>query len=627
MLIKSPKFKVKRKYSDIETEEILLDSKRLKESPDSEREKLETPIKEKILKIFFICVAAILVLLFLKSFQLQIIKGNYWKSLAEENRIRSYPIAAPRGIIYDKNMIPLATNIPEMDLVTIPVDLVRENGYGEIIAKASQILGLPESVMQEKIKANKSLSYPIIIADDIDNEKAILLEAEIIDFPAIKIQKKSRRYYEDSQAFSHILGYLGKVTKEELKSEKYYLDDYIGRTGIEQAYEEKLRGKPGEDLTEIDSLGKAQKVLATKEPIAGEDLVLSIDSGLQEVLYLALKRALSGLQTSRAAAVAMNPKNGKILALISFPDFNSNSFIKGTEDYIKKVLNDKNQPLFNRAISGTYPSGSTIKPIIAAAALQENIITANKTIYCPGQINLYDKYGRNIYWTFNDWKAHGTVNIIKAIAESCDVYFYTLGGGYGDISGLGIEKIKNYLKLFGWGEKLEINFPGEKPGLIPSPEWKKETKNQDWFIGDTYNVSIGQGDILATPLQLTTAISAIANGGNLFQPQFLENEKPKLIRENLIQEEYLEIVKKGMRESVVSGTSKILNDLPVEACAKTGTAQVSKTKATHAWFIAFAPYENPEIVITVLIENGGEGSAVAAPVVKEALKYYFTSHP
>jgi penicillin-binding protein 2 len=622
MWVKSHKFRVKKKYSDIETEEILLDSKRLKESPDSDRERLETPIKEKILKSFFICIVIILILLFIKTFDSQIIKGNYWKGLAEENRVRSYPIAAPRGTIYDKNKIPLATSVPEIDLLVIPADLVKNTDYTQIVGKLSEILEMPEQAIQEKIETNKNLLYPVIIADGLDNDKAILLEAEFLNSSAIKIEKKSRRYYEDSQVFSHILGYLGKVTKEELKDQKYYLDDYIGRTGIEQVYESQLRGEPGEDLTEINSLGKTQRVLATKEPIAGEDLMLSVDSGLQKTLYSALKSALKGLQTSRAAAVAINPQNGKILALASFPIYDNNNFIKGDKNYVEKVLSDTNWPMINRVFSGTYPSGSLIKPILASAGLEEKIVKPNQTIYCPGYINLFDKYG-NIYHTYNDWKAHGTVSMVRAIAESCDVYFYTLGGGYGDIEGLGIEKIKKYLELFGWGEKTGIDFPNEKSGFVPDPDWKKQNKNQDWFIGDTYNVSIGQGDILATPLQLAMSISAIANNGKLFQPQLLENTESELIREIPVKKENLEIVRKGMREAVVNGTAKILNDLPVNACAKTGTAQVSKTKAPHAWFVAFAPYENPEIVVVVLIENGGEGSVVAAPVAKEALKYYF----
>lgn len=587
-------FKVKRKFKeDIEPEEIFMDSERMKESPDAEKEKLEKPIKQRVLKIFFVFIIVLLVVLAAKAFHLQIIKGSYWRELADENRIRSYPIKPLRGIIYDKDKNPLAINVPKLDLVVIPADLAKEEGFEEI---------------KEKIKENIHLTYPVIIEEDIEREKALLLEAEFADVSAISIRKDSRRQYENSPYFSHVLGYLGKVSKEEVL-EGYFVDDYIGRDGLENFYENALKGSYGEELVEIDNLGRIQKVLATKDPIAGQDLVLSIDSDLQKKLYQAMRER-------KGAAVALNPQNGKILALVSFPGFDSNDPAKG--------LFSPNQPLFNRAIAGGYPSGSIIKPLIAAAALEEGIISPNKQIHCPGHLVLTDKYNPNIFYTFYDWKEHGIVNIYKAIAESCNVYFYTVGGGYGNIEGLGIEKIKRYLKFFGWGRQLGIDLPGEKPGLIPSPSWKKELRDEPWYIGDTYNVSIGQGDITASPLQVALATAVIANNGKLFQPQLLENKKPKILNQNFIQEEFLEVVRKGMREAVIYGSAKALYDLPVKVAGKTGTAQVSKTKAPHSWFTVFAPYEEPEIVLVVLIENGGEGSATALPVAKEVLNWYFS---
>ncbi len=310
---------------------------------------------------------------------------------------------------------------------------------------------------------------------------------------------------------------------------------------------------------------------------------------------------------------------------MSFPNFDNNEFIKGlSPESFDKIIQDKNEPLLNRAIAGQYPSGSTIKPLIAAAALEEGIISPDKQLNCPGQLTLKDKYNPNIFWTFPDWKAHGPVNMNKAIAESCNVYFYTIGGGYGDIEGLGIEKIAKYLKLFGWGQALGIDLPGEMTGLVPSPLWKEETKDEEWYIGDTYNVSIGQGDIGVTPLQLAIATAAIANNGKVFQPQLTENSEPNIIRQGFIEEDFLEVVKRGMREAVISGSAKALYDLPVKAAGKTGTAQVSKTKAPHSWFTVFAPYDNPEIVLTILIENGGEGSVTALPVAKEVLSWWFS---
>ena len=623
MWIKSKKYRVKRAFGEIETEEILLDSKRLKEFPDSDREKLEKPIQEKVLRFFLIFVAVILALLFIKSFELQVIKGNYWRNLAEGNRVRSYPIEPLRGIIYDRNNTPLTTNVPKLDLAIIPTDLIKETEYQNIIKNLSAALAMPESAIQEKIEQNREISYPIIIAENLDKEKAIALETEFNNLSGIKIQKNSQRQYEDGAIFAHIMGYIGRVTPEEVSEKKYFLDDYIGRTGIEGVYENQLRGTYGEELTEIDNIGKTQKVLAVKEPVPGNDLVLSIDAELQKILYQSLKSRLSGLSTSKAAAVVMDPRNGKILALVSFPSFDNNSFVKGDSAYVARLFQDKNQPLFNRAISGGYPSGSTIKPMIAAAALEENIINPDKTINCTGEINLYNKSGE-IYWTFGDWKTHGTVDMIKAIAESCDVYFYTLGGGYGNIQGLGIDKIKKYLELFGWGQKTGVDLPNEKAGFVPDADWKEENRGQEWFIGDTYNTSIGQGDITITPIQLVSAIATIANGGKLFQLQLLQNAKPQIIRENFIKNNYLEIVRRGMRETVVSGTAMSLNSLPVEVAGKTGTAEIFKGRTPHAWFTAFAPYQNPEIAIVVLIENGAEEGGVSVAVARDTLNWYFS---
>ena len=619
------KYKIKQKFKeDIEPEEILMDSERLKESAEGEREKLEKPIKPGVLKLFFVFIIFLLIFLFAKTLQLQIIKGDYWRDLADNNRIRSYPIKALRGIIYDRNKTPLAINVPKLDLVVVPSDLVKLENFNEIIDKLSQFTGIPKQEIEKKIQDHIYLSYPIAIKENLEIEKALLLESEFADTSAVSIKKNSWRQYEDGQNFSHVLGYLGKVNEEEMKRGGYFLDDYNGRTGLENFYEALLNGVNGEELVEIDNLGRTQKILATKEPASGNDLILSIDAGLQKKLYQSLKSKLDTLATNRAAAIALNPQNGKILALVSFPSFDSNDFIKGlSSEELDKIFKNKDEPLFNRAISGEYPSGSTIKPMIAAAALQEKVISPNQQINCPGFLSVPDKYNPNIVWTFNDWKAHGIISMIKAIAESCNVYFFTIGGGYDKIEGLGISRIEKYLKLFGWGEKLGIDLPGEKSGFIPNPQWKEKTKEERWYIGDTYNVSIGQGDITITPLQLAIATATIANGGKVYQPQLLLNKKSKILKQNFIKPEYLEIVRKGMRETVMSGSAQILSEMPIKVAGKTGTAQASGNKPSHGWFTAFGPYEGPEIVLTVLVEHGG-GASAAIPVIKDVLSWYFS---
>ncbi len=619
------KYKIKRKYlDDIEPEEIFLDSQKIKKSAEGEKEKLEKPIKEGVFKIFLILITIVLGVVFLRSLQLQIIEGKHWQELADKNRIRSYPIPALRGIIYDKNGIPLAINSPKIDVVFTPSELTKRQNYEETIKRLSSEFQISEEELKNKAEKHKMIAYPIILKENIDPEKAIILQSEIKDLPEINIVKNTFRQYKNGAVFSHVLGYIGKISEEELRDGNFFIDDFIGKTGIEKVYDEKLRGVKGKQLIEVDSIGKIQKVLAEIEPKNGEDLVLSIDSELQEKIYNTLLAKINALSVSKAAAVAVNPQNGKILALVSLPSFDNNLFIGGIspeESY--KVFNNPNQPLFNRAISGLYSPGSTIKPLIALAALEEKIIDPNRKINCQGALNLLDKFNKNVIWTYGDWKAHGPTDMVKAIAESCDVYFYTVGGGYGDISGLGPERIKKYLENFGFGKVSGIDLIGEKPGLLPDPKWMKETRNIDWSIGHTYNISIGQGDILASPLQIAMATAMIANGGKLLKPQIIQSQEPEIIRENFINPEFIKIVKTGMREAVISGSSRLLADLPVAAAGKTGTAEAGKNKNPHSWFTVFAPYENSEIVITILIENGGEGSSTAVPVAREILNWYF----
>ncbi|MFC1629889.1 penicillin-binding transpeptidase domain-containing protein, partial [Patescibacteria group bacterium] len=299
------------------------------------------------------------------------------------------------------------------------------------------------------------------------------------------------------------------------------------------------------------------------------------------------------------------------------------------------LLNNDQQPLFNRAIAGLYPTGSTIKPLIASAALQEKIIKPQKELHCQGGIMIPHRYDPDIIYSFKDWKTHGFTDTRKAIAESCNVYFYTIGGGYGNQEGLGPNKIKKYLEFFGWAETTDIDLPGEAKGSIPNPAWKKENKGENWWDGDTYNLSIGQGDILVTPLQVTAAFSAVVNGGYLLEPQvvqkivdseknLVETKQIQIVRENFIDFENLKIIREGMRGTVTYGTATLLNSLPVEAAAKTGTAQSSKPDYFHNWITVFAPYDDPQIVLTIVIEDVKELQALPIPLAKEILNWYFS---
>ena len=348
--------------------------------------------------------------------------------------------------------------------------------------------------------------------------------------------------------------------------------------------------------------------------------------------------------------MALDPNTGGVLALVSLPTFDNNLFNKGTDpEILEKILTDPLKPLFNRVISGQYPVGSTIKPLIAIAALQEKIISPFKKINCQGKIVVPHKYNPEIVYEYRDWTVHGPTDLKKAIAESCNVYFYTIGGGYGDQEGLGPTRIKKYLKLFGWGQKTKIDLVGETQGFLPDPEWKKSYfKNpidKIWRDGDTYNLSIGQGYISISPLQVALAFSAIANGGTLYKPQIVQKIiegsidspkivkefKPEILRQNFIDPKNLQIVREGMRWAVTGfnsphASATLLNDLPVKVAAKTGTAEVWKKgeRFYHTWITVFAPYEKPEIVLTIMMEDvKGLSQLTVLPVAKEILSWYF----
>ncbi len=586
--------------------------------------------------IYASLLALIFMLLAARIAYLQVGQGEHYRALADNNRLRIQDIPAPRGIIFDSNNKPLVDNIPSFDLVLAPADLP-ENYEAEVRALAA-IFGFDASQAMLKISGSAGKSYQQIgIMPNIPKDYALLFESKAGQFPGFAIQQNPIRQYSDPQVFSHLLGYTGKITDQELAAHSdngYGINDYIGKSGLELSYEQYLKGQDGQKQIEVDAKGDLKTVRGQVEPQPGQALVLNIDGDLQRELY---KNIVAHNGNKKAAAVALNPQSGQVLALISLPGFDNNLFSQGIsqKDYAK-LADDPKKPLFNRAIAGTYPPGSTIKLIIASGGLQAGVINEATTVYDNGDL----VYGG---FHFRGWKPEGLgrMDVRSAIAMSSDIFFYTVGGGQAalNIAGLGPQRIDKYAALFGMGQKLGLDLPGEQPGLVPSPEWKKgyfdTPAMQIWYPGDTYHISIGQGDMLATPLQVAEWTSVIANGGTLYQPYVLDKvidnsgnvilqKQPKVIRAGFIDPKNIEIVREGMRQTVTSGTARSLESLPITAAGKTGTAQFDSANpnAAHAWFTAFAPYENPKIVITVLIEAGGEGSSAASPVVKETLDWW-----
>lgn len=628
------------------------------------------------LKYFVLIFIVALAILITRAAWLQIIKNDYYRVLAEENRLRAEMIEPKRGIIYTSDMQPLVRNKANFVLYVRPIDLpkndlARDNLLRQISAalegqsldainsqsvdaemSASDLVtivadndsfhALKEAVSQVKIGSLESYQ-PLFIADNIEYEKAMRIALELPNWPGVFLSNKIRREYVVGSAdsapqilgessLSHILGYTGKINDQELKyfGPDYSLIDYVGKMGIEYSWEKELKGQAGRKNIEVDALGRQKKIINEVPAVDGSNLQLSLNLALQQKVEEIAKAYLEKAGLRRASVIIMNPNNGEILALVSLPAYDNNLFARGiSQDEYDNFLNDEDRPLFNRAVSGEFPSGSTIKPIFAAAALEEKVITENTSFISTGGLRIGE-------WFFPDWKAggHGVTDVRSALAWSVNTFFYYIGGGYGDFKGLGLSGLVKYSLLFGLGEKTGIDLPGEGGGFVPTRDWKEQVKKEPWYIGDTYHFAIGQGDVIVTPLQVANYTAAIANGGTLYQPRLvskilgsgnsvIEEISPQVIRTNFISPDNLRIVREGMRETVTIGSARSMSILPVEVAGKTGTAQWSTKKSPHAWFIGFAPYDNPTVVIAVLVEEGIEGSAIAVPIAKDILNWYF----
>ncbi len=675
-LIKEGKFEYKNLkdsvyYSDWTEESFLSDT--------GGKDVVSRSFNYKNLQFFILIFVLGFLFLFGRAFWLQVINNQKYILLAESNRSRLISIEPKRGIIYSSDMRPLVRNKANFVLYFRPIDLPRdelerdallrdlaivlsaENDYEtKLLVKSDEenISNNPLDLISDneiffsmkealsKIRIGTLESYqPLFIADNLAYDKAMILQLESSRWPGVFVSNKIRREYLvtdnnknvqvlGESSLAHILGYTGKINDKELKTlgSSYSLIDYIGKTGVEYTYEKELKGLAGSKRVEVDALGRQKKIISESIPEDGLSIKLSLDLDLQLKAEEILKSYLEKNKLSRAAFIAIDPRDGSILSLISWPAYNNNLFTGGIsqKDY-SELLNNPDNPLLNRAVAGEFPSGSTIKPLFAAGALEENIISEWTTFLSTGGLRIGQ-------WTFPDWRAggHGRVDVRAAIANSVNTFFYYIGGGYGDFKGLGVEGLIKYARLFGLGEKSGIDLPGEAKGFVPTPEWKRESKNESWYIGDTYHFSIGQGFTLVTPLQVANYAATLANGGTFYKPHivkeiideknsFTHEIKPEIIRNDFISEENMKIVREGMRETVLSGSARSFSYLNFSSAGKTGTAQWSSQKSPHAWYIGFAPYENPEIAFMVLVEEGIEGSTMASPIAREILDWYFSN--
>lgn len=601
--------------------------------------------QKKLSQIYTVILIAISILLF-RAVYLQLYQGDELRQMAEYNRLRKETVKAQRGIIYDRNGMQLVENVPKFSLTVVPADLPqKQEQRAVIINRIAQIINedpqTVDEIISEVKKNSKYYFQPVIIKDYLDYNNAIIYTIESEKLPGVQLTVSSWRNYlnkiqEDKivKSLSHILGYVGKITAEELeeyKDRNYLYNDSIGKNGIESYYEVDLKGKDGVKESEFDALGNEIKIISESEPIHGKNIYLTLDFEAQQKLEDIVNQYLEKFKKSKAVAIAQDPNNGEIIAMVSAPSYDINDFSKGiSTEKFSQLINDENKPLLNRAIQGEYPSGSTFKPIVAAAALQEGIVNEYTSFLSVGGIRIG-------VWFFPDWQAggHGSTNVKKALADSVNTFFYIVGGGYQQYNGLGHQKINQYASEFGLGTQLQIDLPGEKSGFLPDKDWKMEVKNEEWYIGDTYHLAIGQGDLLVTPLQIANVTSVFANNGTLYRPHLVKEfrnidiqEKYEkvvdIINKDFISKNNIDIVRQGMRQAVVSGSARTLSTLPFSSAAKTGTAQWNTNKDPHAWFTSFAPYEDPEITVTVLIEEGIEGSKTAVLVAKDFLNWYMT---
>ncbi len=576
------------------------------------------------------CVVLAIAALLTRALWMQVGQAANYAQLAEQNRLRSTPLWPLRGVIHDRQGVILAENASRFQVTFLPREASRDANEREAgLGEAGRILGIPYTTLQTYASATGTAQdETVIVADKLGYQQAMRFATALPRLPGFRLEVHPIRHYPLSasvQSLSHVLGYVGRLSEDEyarLADQGYRRTDEIGKTGIEKSYEGLLRGKLGQRMDEVDVRGRTSAFVGEQPAQNGEDLTLSLDATLQAETEKALRASMETAKVTRAAAVAMDPRDGSILALVSLPAFDNNAFAGSVSSTVyQQLANDKDQPLFSRAVSGAYPSGSTVKITLSVAALAEGIIDPTTAVLSNGGIRVGQ-------WFFPDWKAggHGMTNVRKAIAWSVNTFYYYIGGGYAGFQGLGVDRIDRWMRNFGLGARTGIDLPAEATGHVPDPAWKQATRHEQWYIGDTYNLSIGQGDLLVTPLQVAQYTAEVANGGQRVIPHVFESASgtsptPSFTTTTKIQASELafKTVQEGMRDCVLLGSCRALSVLPFAAAGKTGTAQWSSQAETHAWFTSYAPYDHPEIVTTVLLEEGGEGSSSAVPVAKQML--------
>lgn len=580
-------------------------------------------------RLFALRVGLLLVvgLLGLRLWHLQILEGPYYRDLSENNRTRQVLLEPARGLIYDRNGVLLANNVSSFSLYVTLEDVTDREA---LIQQLSELLGLDPALVGKKLAIKGSKLLPRKIKDRMTLRDATLVESRRLDMPGVMIQVESQRNYPGGLLASHLLGYVGEVSADQLEKPEFadlHQGSIVGQYGIEKSYDRHMRGMAGQKNVEVDALGHEKKSSVVKKPQAGNDLYLTIDVRLQ-------KLAEDLLGEEQGAIVALDPNNGDILAMASRPAFDPNVLSRElTPKQWVEIVQDEGRPLNNRASQGQYPPGSTFKIPMAVAALETKTVSPSSTVHCTGGY----QFGKRLY---RDWKAggHGHVDLHEALVHSCDVYFYSIG------QRMGIDVIAEFGKDFGFGRPTGVELPSERSGIMPTPAWKQKVKREPWLPGETISAAIGQGFVTVTPLQMASMIGTVANDGVHYRPRLVQavmdratgnlqeltavprgkiNAKPDTFR----------IIKDALAAVVTKGTATRAKSPIVAIGGKTGTAQVTALRTgpeesipkkfrDHAWFVAFAPVESPKIAVAVLAEHMGHGGSAAAPLAKEVIEAY-----
>ncbi|SCM80711.1 Penicillin-binding protein 2 [uncultured Sporomusa sp.] len=582
------------------------------------------------LEIFGIIIIFIFVALVSRLGYLQMAQGQYYGQLADGNRIRLIPIMAPRGVFYDRNGVMLVSNRPGFTISLLPI-----NGPvpDEVIGKLAVILNLNAEEIKGKLSQKTGSFEPIRVKTDVGPEIVTKIEERRSELPGVVIEIQPLRNYINNELAAHIFGYVGEINETELESGKaqgYKARDIVGKFGLERVYDKEIRGTDGGNQVEVDANGRPVQVIGKKDPIPGNNLVLTIDQRIQKAAEAAIDEQLIYLQTKAgytnakaAAAVVLNPKTGEVLAMVSRPTFNPNAFNGGISSKDWKLLNENpHHPMDNKAIAGVYPPGSTFKIITGAAALELGKVTPEEKILDTGTHWIIPK-GNAM------GEALGWINFREALSKSDNVYFYEMGNR------LGIDNLEKFARMFGLGAYTGINLPGESDGLVANRRYKEKVYGEDWYLSETFDAAIGQGFQLATPLQMAVVIGQVANDGQRYKPQLvsritgpngevLKTFEPEKTGQVTLAESNWTLIQESLREVAQEGgtAATAFGDFPVAIAGKTGTSENSHG-SDHGWFVGYGPYEDPRVAVAIIVEQGGFGSSSAVPIAKKIMEAAF----